>query len=98
MISCEIAISSDYSEPVVRAAVAWAAPHSSKLEIKKIGDGWLLQIQNAPEDIESTISQYLNEARLREIIDDQTGLTRKLIIQRALENIVDKLKKNDASN
>ena len=81
------ALDGSYSEFVIRAAASWTFPVELSAFVRKIGEQWIVETTEVENSSLSNLLRNINEMRLREIIDDQTGMIRKKVVQRALENV-----------
>ncbi|ARN73308.1 hypothetical protein [Oceanicoccus sagamiensis] len=82
-------ISSSYSEYVVRSACSWAFPAPEEFPSIKVDmDSWVLTFDRALScDSINKLNSYINDYRLREIIDSETGRERQKIVSRALSSV-----------
>lgn len=78
----------DYSENVLRKALYWCSQYFP-WEIEDKGDTWLVTV---PEDNEQDIHhlhRFLNDFKLREQIDVETGHLRKKVIEVTLRRLAE---------
>jgi len=88
----KIDLNGSYSEWVVRNAAAWAfSSENLAVEIVSVPEGVYLASDNEiSEELRERFFCFLNDYRLRELIDEQTGHKRKEIMKRALQNVYGK--------
>jgi His-Xaa-Ser system protein HxsD len=78
----------DLSEWVVRNATAWAFARTEEFpEISKSKDSWILSFQEPiSEEKIAVLKKYINDYKLREIIDQRSGELRLSISEAALKS------------
>lgn len=88
----KIELGASYSEWVVRNAAAWAfSPGNIAVEVIVLPDSIsLVSDSEVSTELKERFFRFLNDYRLRELIDEQTGYRRKEIMKRALQNVYEK--------
>lgn len=82
-----IHVQGSYSEQTLRTAAAWAVDPRATFNLRSTEQAWEIETDDASQDLEQRFFRYLNDIRLRELIDQKTNNLRTLIVERALKNI-----------
>ena len=86
LMETNVYVEASYSEWVLRNAASIAFTGLC-FEVTQVHDGWCIKLESDDHDVISTKMFYgfLNDFRLREIIDEQTSDVRLAIVKKALE-------------